>query len=256
MTSTWYPARLIEGKPLTAYGIIILNQPINRNALRAVLDDAVMVVCADAGADRYMDYQQKQMDHARLPDAVVGDLDSISTEAEQHYRDKGVVIAKDADQYATDFHKSLKWLRREWDRRKGVHEDLDIIVMGGLGGRVDQGFSQIHHLYMVLQQPELLRGGLYLLSEQSLSFVLSKGQNDIHVNDTTFTENVGIIPLLGLSHITISGFEWDVENWPTEFGGQMSTSNHIRSDLVKIHVHDLQPLFTVELTKSLWSVGL
>lgn len=256
MTTTWYPARLLEGKPLTAYGIVILNQPINRNALKTVLDNAVLVVCADAGADRYMNYQQNHEFRARLPDAVVGDLDSISTQAEQHYKEKGVVFSKDPDQYSTDFHKALKWMRREWDQRKGAHEDLDVIVMGGLGGRVDQGFSQIHHLYMVLQQPELLRGGLYLLSEQSLSFVLSKGQNDLHVNGTTFTENVGIIPLLGLSHITTSGLEWDVENWPTQFGGQVSTSNHIKSDLVRIHVHDNQPLFTVELAKGLWSVDV
>lgn len=256
MTTTWYPARLLEGRPLTAYGIVILNQPINRNALKTVLDDAVLVVCADAGADRYMKFQSDHGSHTRLPEAIVGDLDSISTEAEKHYTEKGVVLSKDPDQYSTDFTKALKWMRQEWDQRKGAQEKLDVIVMGGLGGRVDQGFSQIHHLYMVLQQPELLRGGLYLLSEQSLSFVLSKGENELHVNGKTFTENVGIIPLLGLSHITTSGLEWDVENWPTQFGGQVSTSNHIKSDLVKIHVHDNPPLFTVELTKGLWSVDV
>lgn len=254
MTAIWYPALLLEGKPRTAYGIVILNQPINRKALKTVLDDAVLVVCADAGADRYMDYQQNYATDARLPDAIVGDLDSISTKAEQYYTEKGVALSKDPDQYSTDFTKALKWMRTEWDQRKGSNEDLDVIVMGGLGGRVDQGFSQIHHLYMVLQQPELLRGGLYLLSEQSLSFVLSEGDNDIHVNNTTFTENVGIIPLLGLSHITTSGLEWDIENWPTQFGGQMSTSNHIKSELVRIHVHDNRPLFTVELARDLWSV--
>jgi thiamine pyrophosphokinase len=256
MTTTWYPARLLEGNPVTPYGIIVLNQPINRNALDTVIDHAVMLVCADAGADRYMSYGKGRITEPRLPDAIVGDLDSISAEAEQYYKIKGVEFAEDPDQYATDFTKSLKWIRREWDQKKGSHEDLDIIVMGGLGGRVDQGFSQIHHLYMVLQQPELLRGALYLLSEQSLSFVLAEGYNELHVNDVTFTENVGIIPVLGLSHITTSGLEWDVEEWPTQFGGQVSTSNHIKLDLIKIRVDDKRPLFTVELAKSLWSADL
>lgn len=255
MTTTWYPAQLLEKNPVTPYGIIVLNQPINKNALDTVIDRAVMIVCADAGADRYMKYEKSRSVEPRLPDAIVGDLDSITVEAEQHYKAKGVPFAKDPDQYSTDFTKSLKWMRQQWDQRKGSNEDLDVIVMGGLGGRVDQGFSQIQHLYMVLQQPELLRGALYLLSEQSLSFVLAEGQNELHVNDVTFTENVGIIPILGLSHITTSGLEWDVEDWPTQFGGQVSTSNHIKSDLVKIRVDDKRPLFTVELAESLWSAG-
>lgn len=252
MTTSWYPAQLLQGNPSTPYGIIVLNQLINKNALNAVIDRAVMLVCADAGADRYMNYEQNIAAGTRKPDAIVGDLDSLSVEAEQYYKAKNVLFARDPDQYATDFTKSLKWMRREWDHRKGSNEDLDVIVFGGLGGRVDQGFSQIHHLYMVIQQPTLLRGAIYLLSEQSLSFVLVEGRNEIHVNGTTFTENVGVIPVLGLTHITTSGLEWDVDNWPTQFGGQMSTSNHIRSDIVEVYVHDNRPLFTVELDKALW----
>ncbi|KAK5944342.1 thiamine pyrophosphokinase [Knufia obscura] len=251
MTTTWYPAGLLQGKPAKPYGILILNQPINRPALNAVIDNAVMLVCADAGGNRLMQYDEHPNGKKRLPDAIVGDLDSLSNEAQQYYQKQGVQVVKDPDQYSTDFTKSLKWMRQEWDKRKDENEDLDVVVMGGLGGRVDQGFSQIHHMYMVLQQRDLLRGSIYLLSEQSLSFVLAAGQNDMHVNDGVFAENIGIIPVLGLTHISTSGLEWDVSNWPTEFGSQISTSNHIRSNLVKVTVHGSRPLFTLELVRSL-----
>ncbi|KAJ9653193.1 thiamine pyrophosphokinase [Neophaeococcomyces mojaviensis] len=251
MTTTWHPTGLLEGQPAKPYGIIILNQPINRNALNAVISHAVLLVCADGGGNRLMKYEEDTELRKRLPDAIVGDLDSLSIEAADYWKCKGVKIVRYADQYATDFTKSLRWMRQEWDKQKGEDAELDVVVMGGLGGRVDQGFSQIHHLYMVHQQPELLRGSIYLLSEQSLSFVLAVGENEVYINQKSFAENVGIIPVLGLTRITTSGLEWDVSDWPTEFGAQVSTSNHIRSDLVKITVGDKRPLLTFELANGL-----
>lgn len=38
----------------------------------------------------------------------------------------------------------------------------------------------------------------------------------------------------------------DVTDWLTEFGGQMSTSNHIKNDIIEVETSE-QVLFTVEL---------
>ena len=243
----WYPARLLEENPVRPYAIIVLNQPINNHALNAVIASASLLLCADAGADRLKEYDKQLNLRMRKPDAIVGDLDSLSIEARQHYEAQGVTIVHDPDQYSTDYTKCLKWLRKTWDEQKGYDEYLDVVVMGGLGGRVDQGFSQVHHMYMALQDRHLLHGSIYLLSEQSLTFVLEAGDNEIHVNRSTFAENVGIIPVLGRTKISIKGFEWDVTDWSTEFGGDVSTSNHIRSDLLKVFVDGPRPLFTLEL---------
>ena len=106
-------------------------------------------------------------------------------------------------------------------------------------------------------------GNLYLVSEESLTFILQPGSNVIHTpgvdrprppqhnqsspdGNDLLEENVGIIPLSGPARITTKGFEWDVENWPTEIGGQLSTSNHIRDDVVEVQT-DVPVLFTVEL---------
>lgn len=139
---------------------------------------------------------------------------------------------------------------------------LDILILGGLGGRVDQAFSQIHHLYQMTREYSSAQsaGNLYLVSEESLTFILQPGRNVIHTpgvgrgqpqhNESTgedlLEENVGIIPLSGPARITTKGFEWDVEDWHTEIGGQISTSNHIRDDLVEVQT-DVPVLFTVEL---------
>lgn len=228
---------------------------------------------------------------------------------------------EDPDQYSTDFTKCLKYLnshaseiiaspRRHRGSASQSSSDslLEVVILGGLGGRVDQAFSQIHHLYMMTETQRELReiqhsasdpndhpgddktprlatgGSLYLVSEESITFVLHKGRNIIHTPATRradiahaasavemqpetsglprngnleeqemkyfFEENVGIVPLSAPATITTQGFEWDVQDWPTEIGGQISTSNHIRAEKVEVDA-SVPVLFTVELAQRL-----
>jgi thiamine pyrophosphokinase len=190
-----------------------------------------------------------------------------------HYEGLGVSVIEDPDQYSTDFTKCLKYLRAHAaeivSKRKtstpSPSARLEILIMGGLGGRVDQAFSQIHHLYMMTREVagEPAAGDLYLISEESITFILQSGRHTIRTPRTKrpgvspeqaeeeyylLEENVGIIPLSGPARITTRGFEWDVENWLTEIGGQISTSNHIRADEVTVDT-GVPVLFTLELAQ-------
>ena len=62
-------------------------------------------------------------------------------------------------------------------------------------------------------------------------FLLKPGLNriSVQVGPGFFTKYVGIVPLGRPSIISTSGFEWDVTEWATEFGTQISTSNHVKS---------------------------
>lgn len=235
-------------------------------------------------------------------------------------------ILEDSDQYSTDFTKCLKYLnahaaeiiaspRKRTENISTLQQDsaagdtapaqqtqdstLEILILGGLGGRVDQAFSQVHHLYMMTQTQRELRetnqknnenrslksaagGNLYLISEESITFILQQGKNIIHTPATKrpgiesasrtevhpgegktswkrkhdeaqepqyfFEENIGIIPLSAPASITTRGLEWDVHDWHTEIGGQISTSNHIRADIVEVET-SVPVLFTVELAQ-------
>ncbi|KIW62282.1 thiamine pyrophosphokinase [Phialophora macrospora] len=290
MPISWHPCGLLNGKPTHPYAIIVLNQPVNVPALHTVIGSASLLVCADGGANRLYKHdggrgavpnptrgvRRLSQASSRLPDAIVGDLDSLEKEVEEYYRSCGVLVVNDPDQYSTDFTKCLKYIR-QWARTRRPHDygqddTMDVVVLGGLGGRVDQGFSQIHHLFMAENDPSLLKGRIYLLSEQSLSFVLSsfsaasstttasEARNDentniIHLEPGYFAENVGILPILGRTLLTTRGLEWDVENWATEFGGQVSTSNHIRAEKIEIAFEGPRPLFTLELDKRLTAGG-
>lgn len=161
-------------------------------------------------------------------------------------------IVQHREQDSTDFTKALRWLRKQYATKSRGR--LDVVVLGGMGGRVDHGFSTIHHLFMVAKDTELLDGDIYLLSEQNLSFVLDKGRNVIHgltpVREGIFQKHIGIIPVKGPVIISTDGLEWDVKDWRTEIGGQLSTSNHIKADVVEIEASD-HVLLTIELVHAL-----
>jgi hypothetical protein len=133
--------------------------------------------------------------------------------------------------------------------RAKLSSKLDIYVFGGLGGRADQAFSQLHHLYKASEDAALACGDIFLVTPKSIIFCLHKGWNiiDTPVYPTLFAENVGIIPIAKPAKITTHGLQWNVKNWPTSFGTQMSTSNHILGSFVSVHATE-RVLFTIELS--------
>ncbi len=148
--------------------------------------------------------------------------------------------------YTTDFGKAITHIR-------GQNPGKDIVVIGGLGGRVDQGLSLLHHLYLYQKEPRYAGGRLYLVSPDSLTFLLKAGRHRIWVKTTDggpalFGKHIGILPVKEASVITTSGLEWDVTEWKTEFGGQVSTSNHVLPETEVVEIHTAKDvLFTIAL---------
>ncbi|EEQ87530.1 thiamine pyrophosphokinase Thi80 [Blastomyces dermatitidis ER-3] len=304
----WYPAQFFNPAappPSSPFALLVLNQPINQNAYTILKKHASFTICADGGANHLYNLMRKSgRESIELPDAIVGDLDSISPKVRKHYEDLQVPIIYDPSQYSTDVTKCLSYLRSRTQSinaprsskngaavaaapsaSTGNENDIDInvLLLGGLGGRVDQAFSLINHLYLSSTSSSsptpTEQRHLYLISEESISFLLHRGRNRIHVpggslmgvspspapsppsqstttatttttttQTTPFAENVGIIPIAGPAAITTQGLEWDIHDWKTRFGGQVSSSNHVRSEVVEVLVESEGPvLFTIEL---------
>jgi len=199
-----------------------------------------------------------------MPNDVTGDLDSVRDDVLTFYSRKRVHVVKASTQDATDFTKSLRLIttrkksvlkehnevRTLYSRARDPADNLDVFVFGGLGGRADQAFSELHHLYLAHQDEQISVGDIYLVTPESIIFLLHKGTNVIHtpVGPKQLGESIGIIPMGKPAIITTKGLEWDVKDWQTEIGGQVSTSNHIRAK--KVTVTTTEPvLFTVELAQ-------
>jgi thiamine pyrophosphokinase len=198
----------------------------------------------------------------QLPDLIHGDLDSLESSVSAFYAERGVPISQDEDQYSTDFGKCMKLITNGYGPEAGYaalttpnscrnSTPHEIIILSTLAGRVDQGLGLLHELLRETLK-ERAEGvspvRLWLLSEQSISFLLQPGTSDIRGLDSAdgiFTSNVGILPIYGAATISTKGMEWDVQEWKTEMGGMVSTSNHVLGDEVEV-VTDHVVLFTVE----------
>lgn len=252
-TELW-PTQYLEGSSKNApnkasTALIILNTPISDYTFfKRLYDHATYVVCADGGANRlhnllineFADQEAIKALEIASPDAIHGDLDSLEDHVRTRYEEIGVPITLDPDQYSTDFQKAVK---KTVEQKPTVQ---NILVLGSVSGRVDQGIGLLHEMYreQKVNHPDL---SFWLFSEASISVVLRPGTTKLHtpLKGDLITRNVGILPLYGKASITIKGFEWDVVNWPTEMGGQVSTSNHIFADEVTITT-DVSVLFTIE----------
>ena len=275
-----------DGDNLKDLALLVLNQPLELPMpfYRRIWSNTIFHVAADGGANRVYDKDQldrlaRPKDHVDLSvDTIIGDLDSVTPRVQEHYREhSSAEIIEDGDQYSTDFMKAVKHIRDVSINRgfkdAGISRDSkrhleslgaatrqppsDIVCLGGLGGRVDQALSQIHQLY-ALQDATYSTGKLILVSSEAISFVLKAGKHKIKIQDSPFEQDgikvglgkhIGIIPIKEPSIISTQGLEWDVQDWRTEFGGQMSTSNHVRDEWAVIETSK-DVLFTIHLIVS------
>ena len=184
----------------------------------------------------------------QLPSRIHGDLDSLRPGVRHFYEQNGVPVTLDPDVYSTDFGKALKVIRQTQDSATiGSEEHYwgRINILGSISGRVDQGLGLLHEMFREqTNNPQL---ELYLFSESSISYILRPGRynTELDVSKGIVTANVGILPIYGPATISTQGLEWDVKEWKTQMGGNVSTSNHIIRNEVEIET-DANILFTVE----------
>jgi thiamine pyrophosphokinase len=226
--------------PRDAIALIILNSPISDYPLfNRLYNHSSYTLCADGGADRlynlitthYSDLAWDTALRKALPSTIHGDLDSLSDHTRACYSKLGVEISHDPDQYSTDFGKGIS-------KVLSAKPDLsDLLVLGSVGGRVDQGIGLLHELF---REQKFRHPGVrfWLFSEATTVLHLPVGEGLI-------TRNVGILPVYGKAVISTRGLEWDVERWETEMGGQVSSSNHVVEEWVEVVTHR-EVLFTVE----------
>jgi thiamine pyrophosphokinase len=233
--------------------LVVLNSPLhNYGYVVSLYMHARFHLCADGGANRLSALFEAHNDFMNwrdalqlwpLPDIIHGDLDSLDHEVRTKYESLGVEISQDPDQYSTDFGKAIKKVVER------VPDVRNILTLGSIGGRVDQGIGLLGELYreQVIRHPSVR---FWLFSESSISVILRPGSTRIETplrSEAPYKikRNIGILPLYGPAIITTSGLEWDVQDWPTHMGGQMSTSNHIVADEISVTT-DREVLFTVE----------
>ena len=237
--------------------LIILNTPLEKLDLMALWAHSSVQVCADGGANRLYEYFATEDERKQyVPKFITGDLDSLKDFVKDYYAEKGTVIIPQFCQYSTDFMKALKVvvlygteagqeaLKGEIEQVKGLnglvekhvmhaaaHKSQTVNVAGGIGGRFDQTIQLINQMYTMKEEYPWLQ--LVFFTSQDVIFMAPQGVTYVSYSHRTIFNTKEIMPKCGLlpfgkkTILNSKGLLYDVEDWPSEIGGAVSSSNAI-----------------------------
>ncbi len=187
--------------------------------LRRLWNRARVKVCADGGANRLYDRCETTRERETyVPDAIVGDLDSIRDEVRTYYEQRGAQVVHRPDQDHNDFEKCLV----EVENRLGA--EATVLALGAFGGRFDHEMAAINVLHMYTAR----FARLVIMGAGNVAFVLSPRCSHVITLDDRFEgPTVGLIPVGSPCRVTTSGLRWNLDDRCLQFGELVSSSNEV-----------------------------
>lgn len=150
-----------------------------------------------------------------VPNALIGDFDSVRPDVIEYYRNKGVHILHDHVQNDTDLEKCIRHLekRLQDDSIFTSEKAFKIIITGGFGGRVDHMLNNIHVLHRYAERYTQHRNiSLQLMDNNSIGTCILPGRTRyIRAQKFEKSAGCGIFPLLGVNvSVETKGLKWDL----------------------------------------------
>ena len=195
--------------------LILANGELHKSpTLLQLVKEADCIIAADGGA-RYCEILE------RLPDTLIGDLDSIPADLLKDFKTRDIEILKHPERKnATDLELAI-----DLAIKKGATK---IYFAGMLGGRWDMSLSNI--FLLAHNKYEKIR--LSILSTDCVLHILHPGK---HSFKTKLGQRVSLLPLKeDAQGITLTGFEYPLNHYTIPFGSSIGVSN-VTSDTT-VHV--------------------
>jgi len=196
--------------------IVIANGHVgNSEASRIQKWPHDLVICADGGA-------QHALALGLAPDVVVGDLDSLDGDLRARLEDEGCqVLVHPPRKDETDLELALRYAIDH-----GVDE---ILILGALGGRIDQTLANV----LLLALPEL---------QKVKTRIVAGGQEMFLIQDQAFIEGqvgdtVSLLSIAGdVTGITAEGLEYPLQHGTLKFGPTLGISNVLTAPVARVQV--------------------
>lgn len=169
------------------------------------------LICADGGANSALNLKL-------VPDVIIGDLDSISSEAMKEFKSVSKIIRLKR-QNDTDVEKCLKYAIS--------HKYDEALLVGATGNRLDHTFC---NLGIVLKYYPQIK--ISLIAENSF-LKAYKGKVELK---TLFGETISLYGISPKTKITSNGLKYELKNVALPFGVRESTSNIAKMNLVKLKI--------------------
>lgn len=186
-----------------------------------LLSRADYIVCCDGALDRYLRYTRDRS-MTRLPDAVIGDMDSISASSRKKYAHLAVKVN---DQETNDQTKAFDYVIRTF---KDVSE---IIFLAATGKREDHTLGNMSLLMEYARRDDVKASGIHIEMVSDYSTI-------IPVTDSTELDcgqgrSISIISPDSSLRIRSKGLQWPTDNVIFD-NWWKATLNRASEDTVKL----------------------
>ncbi len=182
---------------------LIAGGPVGARDLALALRRAPALVAADGGADRAIALGAE-------PLAVIGDFDSLGTEARRQMAGR---LHEVAEQETTDFDKALRSVSARF-----------VLALGVLGGRVDHELAALSTLAGRTGFPVLAVGreDVVFAAPPDLRLALRAG------------DRLSLFPLARVTGAS-EGLDWPIDGLVLAPDGRVGTSNRVTAGPVALH---------------------
>ena len=202
----------------TGHCVIIANGDMpDRETARRHVDRADLLLAADGGA-------RHALALGFVPHVVIGDLDSLDADRQARLRAAGArFIVHPAAKDETDLELALLYAVE--------HGAGSIVVLGALGGRLDQTLANV----LLLTMTALIGRDVRLVDGPQTAFVVR--------DEVTLAgepgDTVSLIPLGGAAHgVTTSELAYPLQDDTLPFGPSLGISNEMTAPQARVQVRD------------------
>ena len=172
---------------------------------RYLIRTADFIICCDGALKKFMKHSETIFGEERLPDLVIGDMDTLPVSWQKKYAD---IIVKESEQEHNDQTKAVRWAL------SNISGIGNLYILGSTGGRADH---TIGNLSLLMEYTRMFN-----LGEIMLEAVTDEG-TIFAINDTTEFDcgtgrSVSIFSPDNTLKIKSSGLEYQTEgvvfdNW-------------------------------------------
>ena len=172
---------------------------------RYLIRTADFIICCDGALKKFMKHSETIFGEERLPDLVIGDMDTLPSSWQKKYAD---IIVKESEQEHNDQTKAVRWALST------ISGIANLYILGSTGGRADH---TIGNLSLLMEYTRMFN-----LGEIMIEAVTDEG-TIFAINDTTEFDcgtgrSVSIFSPDSTLKIKSSGLEYQTEgvvfdNW-------------------------------------------
>ncbi len=131
---------------------------------RYIIRSADFIICCDGSLKKFMRASRDIFGEERLPDLVIGDMDTLSPALQKKYAD---IIIKEDEQEHNDQTKAVRWALNNLKGIESIH------ILGATGSRADHTIGNVSLLMEYMRMFNLEGITIEMISDEGTIFPIS-----------------------------------------------------------------------------------